>query len=210
MDVFEALTTTRAMRRVKPDPIPDEVVASMLDTAIRAPSPGNTQQWRFITVTDKQTLGPIGELYRRSWNQLNQTVYAGRAEAAQERGDHQTLQVMSSARWLADNFAQVPLVVFAYHRNDQDGSGIYPAVWNLMLAARAHGVGTTLTTVLSWFAADEVNGLLGVPAGKGWRLAAAVTCGYPLGRWGVAKRAPVMEITYRERWGEPVGWEAEG
>ena len=210
MDVFEALTTTRAMRRVKPDPIPQDVVASMLDTAIRAPSPGNTQQWRFITVTDKQLLEPIGELYRRSWEQLNQTAYAGRKEAAVKRGDGQTLRVLSSAEWLAANFAQVPLVVFVYHRNDPDGSGIYPAVWNMMLAARAHGVGTTLTTVLSHFAADEVGKLLSVPEGKGWRLAAAVTCGYPLGKWGVAQRAPVTEITYGEQWGEPVNWAVDG
>lgn len=206
MDLFEALYTTRAMRRVKPDAIPPDVVAHMLDAAVRAPSPGNTQQWRFVTVTEPELREPLGELYRNSWRKLNETVYAGRAELALARGDDQTLRVMSSATWLSENFASVPLVVMVYHRNDADGSGIYPAVWSLMLAARAYGVGTTLTTVLSYFAADAVNELLGVPPDKGWRLAAAVTCGYPLGRWGVAARPPVHDIVYSNRWDEPVEW----
>lgn len=206
MDLFEALYTTRAMRRVKPDPIPDDIVAHMLDAAIRAPSPGNTQQWRFVTVTDPDLREQLGELYRHSWRTLNETAYAGRAELALARGDDQTLRVMSSATWLSENFATVPLVVMVFHRNDADGSGIYPAVWSLMLAARAYGIGATLTTVLSHFAQEQVNELLGVPADKGWRLAAAVTCGYPLGRWGVAERPPAHDIVYADRWDVPVGW----
>ena len=119
-----------------------------------------------------------------------------RREAAVERGDTVTQRVMSSADWLAANFAQVPLVILPFVRNDPDGSGIYPAVWNLMLAARAEGVGTTLTTVLHHFAADEVAELLGVPVEKGWRNAAAIPCGYPLGTWGVAGRPPVEDVVF--------------
>ena len=95
MELNEALYTTRAMRRVKPDPIPDDVIAQIMDAAIRAPSPGNTQQWRFVTVTDRDRMAKLGELYGRAWNQLNETAYAGRREAAEERGDDQTLRVMS-------------------------------------------------------------------------------------------------------------------
>ncbi len=148
MDTFEALYTTRAMRRVKPDPIPEDVVKQMLDAAIRAPSPGNTQPWRFVAVTDRELIGRLGVLYQRSWNRLQETAYAGRRERAEAAGDEVTKRVLSSASWLAANFGQVPLVVLAYVRNDPDGSGIYPAVWNLMLAARAQGVGTTLTTLI--------------------------------------------------------------
>ncbi len=206
MDTFEALYTTRAMRRVKPDPVPQEVITQMLDAAIRAPSPGNAQQWRFVAVTDRDLIGQVGQLYERSWNQLQATVYAGMRELAEARGDTVTKKVMSSADWLAANFAQVPLVVFPYVRNDPDGSGIYPAVWNLMLAARAQGVGATLTTVLHHFAAAELNELLAVPTEKGWRNVAAVTCGYPLGKWGVAQRPPVEQVVYSERWGQAPSW----
>ncbi|MDH3539313.1 MAG: nitroreductase family protein [Acidimicrobiia bacterium] len=206
MDTFEALYTTRAMRRVKPDPIPEDVIQRMLDAAIRAPSPGNTQQWRFVAVTDSELIGRLATLYQDSWGHLERGAYAGKREQAEARGDDVTKRVLSSASWLAANFAQVPLVVLAYVRNDPDGSGIYPAVWNLMLAARAQGVGTTLTTVLHHFASAEVSELLGVPTGKGWRNVAAITCGYPLGKWGVASRPPLETVVYADRWGEAPAW----
>lgn len=209
MDIFEALYTTRAMRRVKPDPIPDDIVASIMDAAIRAPSAGNTQNWRFIVVTDRDKLATIGRWYSEAWEQLNATLYAGMRERAVERGDDTTQRVMSSADWLGANFGNVPLVVFPYHRNDPDGSSIYPAVWNMMLAARGHGIGATLTTVLHHFKHGEVSGLLEVPVEKGWRMAAAVPMGYPLGTWGVAERPPVTEVTYAEQWGQAPGWRAD-
>ncbi len=206
MDLYEALYTTRAMRRVHPDPVPAEVVALMLDAAVRAPSGGNTQNWRWLTVTDEATRRRLGELYRQAWDELNATIYAGRREAAQATGDETTVRIMRSSQWLADHFAEVPLVILPYHRNDPSGASIYPAVWNLMLAARGQGVGTTLTTILGIFRPDEVAELLGVPTDKGWTNAAAVTCGYPKGRWGVAARPPAHEVTYAERWGEPPAW----
>ena len=209
MDLHEALYTTRAMRRVKSDPIPDDVVASMMDAAIRSPSGGNSQNWRWITVADRDTIVSMASLYADAWDQLQKTFYKGRVEAARERGDDATLRVMSSAQWLADNFDQVPLVVLPYHRNDPSGASIYPGVWSLMLAARAHGVGTTLTTVLGIFKQEELAALLGVPLEKGWTNAAAVTCGYPLGRWGVAKRAPAHAVTYAEGWGMEPSWTAD-
>ena len=206
MDVFEALYTTRAMRRVSPDPIPDDVVASMLDAAIRSPSGSNSQNWRWVVVRDRETIAALAPLYASAWEELMSTYYKGRVESATERGDEATMRVFKSAQWLVDNFDQVPLVVFPYHRNDPSGSSIYPGVWSLMLAARAHGVGTTLTTVLGFFKQAEVAELLGVPLDKGWTNAAAVTCGYPLGRWGVAKRRPVHEVVYDEQWGDAPPW----
>ncbi len=209
MDVFEALYTTRAMRRVSPDPIPDDVVASMLDAAIRSPSGGNSQNWRWVTVRDRDTIAKLAPMYADAWRELNATFYKGRVEAARERGDETTLRVMNSAQWLADNFDQVPLVVFPFHRNDPSGASIYPGVWSLMLAARAHGVGTTLTTVLGIFKHEELAELLDVPVEKGWTNAAAVTCGYPLGKWGVAKRPPAQEVVFDERWGQAPPWTAD-
>lgn len=210
MDLYEALYTTRAMRRVKPDPIPEETVRRILDAAIRGPSGGNSQQWRFLTVTDRQTMKALGELYADAFRLLQETIYAGRVEKARETGDDQSLRVFSSSEWLAQNFGDVPLVVFAYSRNDPTGASIYPAVWNLMLAARGEGIGTTLTTILGHFKGAEVAELLGVPADKGWVNNAAIPCGYPLGRWGVAKRAPVASVVYQEHWGKAPDWPDDG
>jgi nitroreductase len=206
MELNEALYTTRAMRRVKPDPVPEDIVAAMMDAAVRAPSGGNTQNWRWLTVTERDTMHRLGDLYRAAWDQLTSTFYAGRLEQAEARGDQQTIRVMESSQWLADNFDQVPLVVLPFHRNDPTGASIYPAVWSLMLEARSHGVGTALTTVLGMFQSPALFELLGVPTDKGWSNAAAVTCGYPLGRWGVAARAPAHQVVYRETWGAAPNW----
>src|SRR3954454_3560562 len=105
MDIAEALYTTRAMRRVKPDPIPDEVQQRILDAAIRAPSGGNTQNWRFLLVDDPATKARIGPLYRDAIGQLWQTIYKDRlAEAAADpdsEGSRSMLAVQRSAQWLA-------------------------------------------------------------------------------------------------------------
>lgn len=210
MDLTEALYTTRAMRRVKPDPIPDEVVAKILDAAIRAPSGGNSQNWRMIVVSDSSVREQLGPIYREAYAQLQENFYAGRRKAAEESGDEATLRVMRSSDWLAENFEQVPLWILFLSRNDPSGASIYPAVWNAMLAARGEEVGTCLTTILGVFSSPEVFELLDIPADKGWQLAAAVSCGYPLGRWGLAKRRAVEEVTYSNRWGEALEFEVDG
>lgn len=210
MDLSEALYTTRAMRRVKPDPIPVESIARMLDAAIRAPSGGNAQNWRMIVIDDEKIRGRLGPLYREAYQRLQDTVYAGRRRAAEERGDETTLRVMRSSDWLAEHFEQVPLWVFFLTRNDASGASIYPAVWSAMLAARAEGVGTCLTTILGAFRSAEVFAVLDVPTDKGWQLAASVSCGYPLGRWGIAEREPVEKVSYHNLWGDPLGFPVDG
>lgn len=210
MDLFEALYTTRAMRRVSPDPVPDEVAAAMLDAAVRAPSGSNRQNWRFVVVTAPGVREKLAPVYQRAWEQLQATVYRGRWEKARESGDEAALRVMRSSQWLSDNFARVPMWLFVFSRNDPSGASIYPAVWSAMLAARAHGVGTCLTTILGMFEPDAVFDLLEVPADRGWQLSATVSCGYPLGRWDVAKRAPVHRVSFSNQWGEPLAFDVNG
>ncbi len=210
MDLTEALYTTRAMRRVKPDRIPEDVVAKILDAAVRAPSGGNAQNWRMIVVSDPAIREQLGPVYREAYGQLQETIYEGRREAAKESGDEAALRVMRSSDWLAENFEQVPLWILFLSRNDPSGASIYPAVWNAMLAARGEGIGTCLTTVLGVFRSTEVFELLDIPADKGWQLAAAVSCGYPLGRWGLAKRRPVEEVSFSNRWGQRLEVEVDG
>ncbi|MFP4073586.1 MAG: nitroreductase family protein [Actinomycetota bacterium] len=210
MDLSEALYTTRAMRRVRPDPSPDEVVAKILDAAIRAPSGGNAQNWRMIVVSDALVREKLGSLYREGYSHIQETLYVGRREAAAERGDESALRVVRSSDWLAENFEQVPVWILFLNRNDPSGASIYPAVWNAMLAARGEAVGTCLTTILGIYRSAEVFDLLGIPTDKGWQLAAAVSCGYPLGRWGLAKRRPVEEVTFSNGWSQPLEFEVNG
>lgn len=210
MDLSEALYTTRAMRRVRPDPIPEEIVAKMLDAAIRAPSGSNAQNWRMVVVDEPDLRSGLAPLYREAYEQLQEDVYAGRREAAEARGDEAILRVMRSSDWLAENFEQVPMWLFFFTRNDPSGASIYPAVWSAMLAARGEGIGTCLTTILGIFRSAQVFDILDVPADKGWQLAAAVSCGYPLGQWDVARRLPAEDVSFHNRWNRQLEFQVGG
>lgn len=210
MDIYEALYTTRAMRRVKPDPIPESVQARILDAAIRAPSGGNSQNWRFLLLDDPEKKRLLGPLYRDALKKLFATVYAPMVEAIAADPDHpesiQAAKITKSSQWLADNFEQVPLFLFAFVQQDRSGGSIFPAVWSAQLAARADGVGSSLTSILSAFHDEQVKEILGVPADEDWKQACCVSFGYPTGRWAVAPRRPAHEVAYRNSWGEPVGF----
>ncbi|MCU0309742.1 MAG: nitroreductase family protein [Acidimicrobiales bacterium] len=210
MDVLEALYTTRAMRRVTTEPIPMDVQARILDAAVRAPSGGNTQNWRFLLVDDPEVKARLGPLYRAAMATLWTTIYAERLAAAHADPDDpesvSMLSVQRSANWLADHFEDVPLYLFGFAQHDTSGSSVYPAVWSAQLAARAEGVGSSLTQVLAFHDA-EVKEILGVPADEGWHMNCCVSFGYPTGRWGVATRQPAHEVSFRNRWGQPVGFE---
>jgi nitroreductase len=211
MDVREALYTTRAMRRVRPDPVPEDVQARILDAAIRAPSGGNSQNWRFLLVDDPAIKSRLAPLYRDSITKLWETGYRDRLEQARATPDDPDsgalLRVQSSAQHLADHFESVPLFLIAFSRGDTGGGSIFPAVWSAQLAARAEGVGSAITSVLGFFHGAESLEILGVPPGKGWTMACCVSLGYPTGRWGVAARRPVHEVAYRNTWGTDIGFE---
>jgi nitroreductase len=106
---------------------------------------------------------------------------------------------------LAHHFAEVPLLLIGFGRT-RDGSGIYPALWSAMLAARAHGIGSTLTGMLQSYFSNEVFDILGVPKDAGWYMHGAVTMGYPTGKWGVAPRKPVDEFAARNSWQGALGF----
>ena len=209
MDIREALYTTRAMRRVKPDPIPMDVQARIMDAAVRATSGGNTQNWRFLLVDDPEVKSKLGPIYRQAMSVLWGSYYKDRidsAHAAPELEESKSmLRVQKSAQWLADNFEMVPLYMFGFAQHDPSGSSVYPALWNAQLAARAEGVGTSLTQVLV-FHNDEVLDVLGVPKDEGWNMLGCVSLGYPTGKWGVATRQPAHDVSFRNQWGDDVGF----
>jgi len=210
MDVYEALYTTRAMRRVRPDPIPFDVQQRIVDAAVRAPSGGNTQNWRFMLVDDEALKAQLGPVYRDCLGRLWETIYKDRLEAARanptDPENDRLLRVQRSAQHLADHFEVYPLLLFSFVQFDPTGGSIFPATWSAMLAARAEGVGSALTSVFV-FEVDKVSRILGVPKEEGWLFSSCVTFGYPTGRWGVAPRRPAHEVSFRNGWGNPVGFE---
>jgi nitroreductase len=210
VELYEALYTTRAMRRLKPDPIPIDVQARIMDAAVRAPSGGNRQLWRFLLDDDPVLRNQLGPIYRACMEQLWQMpVYAEAIAWAKEHPDDPSIapsrRLTGSAQHLADHFEETPLLLFAFAKGDS-GSSIFPAIWSAMLAARGEGIGSCLTTILD-FQRDEVFSMLGVPTAEGWSMAACVTMGYPTGSWGIAKREPAHEVTFRNRWAEPAGFD---
>jgi nitroreductase len=198
MDFFEVARTQRAMRRLKPDPIPDDDLWALLETAIMAPSGGNQQPWNFIVVRDAEKKRKIGawylEAWERSYGPARQAMLADPARA----------RTFNSADHLARHLAEAPVLVIATIRKGLAdagpllGASIYPAVQNLMLAARALGLGTTLTTLHKLHEAD-VKQLLGIP--ENVETMALIPIGVPLGRFGPPSRMPAEKVVYWDGWG---------
>jgi nitroreductase len=201
MDIYEALYTTRSMRRLKPDPIPHDVQARILDAAIHAPN--INQEWRFILVDDADIKAQLAPLYLRAMERLVGAPLEALTEMA--KADPSMGRTVRSGVHLAHHFAEVPLLLIGFGRT-RDGSGIYPAMWSAMLAARAEGIGCTLTGMLQSFFANEVFDLLGVPKDAGWYMHGVVTMGYPTGKWGVGARKPVQEVAARNSWQGDLGF----
>jgi len=206
MDFFDVATTQRAMRRLKPDPIPDAALRQIMDAAICAPSGGNRQGWSFLIVRDAAKRARLGELYREAWAELIKTPYYRGAESA--RADSPEGKMLASARHLADHLGEAPVLMLACVSTDgmaptlTMGASIYPAVQNIMLAARALGIGSCITTIHRYRDA-QVKALLGIPAQV--ETAALIPLGYPLGKFGRPPRKPLAEVAHGDRWGQPFG-----
>lgn len=213
MDIYEAIYTTRAMRRMKPDPVPPELLPKLFDAAVRGPSGGNTQLFRFLTVTDPAVKQEIQVIYRECLTELNATQYAAVQETV-ESGDAndpavaQTLRINDSAQWFADNLHHAPMLIFVFGKPGGETT-TFPCLWNFCLAARAEGLGTAITTLLK-LQKERVERLLGVPEDEGlYNMHGMIPLGYPTGNWGVAKRNPAHESVFSETWGNPVAWRAD-
>jgi nitroreductase len=200
MDFFDVITTQKAMRRLKPDDVPDDLIWKLLEAAIMAPSGGNRQPWNFLVVKDAEKKRKIGEWYLDAWEKSY-----GPAREAMLR-DPQMAKTYHSADHLARHIAEVPVLIFGTIRRDMPTSGpnlllgasIYPAMQNLMLAARALGLGTALTT-LHRLHEGEVKQLLGVPDDV--ETMAMIPVGWPRGKFGVPSRMPAEKVSYWDAWG---------
>ncbi len=199
MDIFEAMGTQRAMRRLKTDPVSDEDIWKILDAAIKAPSGGNRQPWNFIVIRDAVSKKKLAEYYLDGWNRAYVT---GPGRATQD--DQALGGVYRSANYLAHHLAEAPVIIIGTIRtggaaaNSMTGASMYPALQNLMLAARALGLGTTLTT-LHQMHEQEVKELLGIPDDV--ETMALIPVGWPKGKFGAPIRMPVEKVVYWDKWG---------
>ena len=202
MPLDEAMSTQRAIRRLKTDPVDDALVLRIIELALKAPTGSNAQNWEFIVVKDRAVKERLGALNRGAWR-----LYGGigRRLAA---SDPTMQRIIKAVQWQADHFADVPVIVVACLRGfrvpfppvaatSYYGS-IYPSVQNLLLAARAAGLGAALITLPLWshFLARRA---LGLP----WSVTpcAVVPLGWPTGRYGPTTRRPVGEVVHLDRYG---------
>src|SRR4030095_3566119 len=202
-DLFETIHTTRAMRRLKPDPVPDALIRKILEAGVCAPNGGNTQRWRFMVIKDRSIKQQVQVFYRRAFDEVVGPRYLKSAPppgVTREAYDRQHAAV----EYLTDHFHEAPLWIVACLEEGTatptrgSGASIYPAVQNMLLAARALGLGATLTT-RHLPDEKEAEAALGLPAGV--RSYAILPIGYPMGKFGPVGRGPLADIVYEDRWG---------
>lgn len=214
MNVYDAMRTLRAVRKLRPDPIPEDMLKRVFEAATWAPNGGNRQPWRMIAVRDTAVKKRMGELYTAQW-----APYAANyAKAFPKLPDAEVekhKRTLAAGDYLAAHMHEAPVLVvvcfnpalMAVTDAKQDrvsvvgGGSVYPAVENLLLAARAEGLGCVLTTLLC---ADEpeIKRLLDIPAE--WGTAAMIPLGYPVGQGhGPISRKPVSELFFNDKWGKP-------
>jgi nitroreductase len=204
-DLFEIIRTTRSMRRLKPDPVPDELIRKILEAGVCAPSGGNMQRWRFLVIRDPRIKETVGALYRRAWDETVAPRYRAGAPApgtSRERFD----RMLAAAEHLAHHIQEAPVWIVPCLEGSTPtrtaGSSIYPAVQNILLAARALGLGATLTT-LFLACEKEAEAALGLPPDV--HSYASLPIGYPMGRFGPVRRVALSDVVFDDRWGQPSG-----
>ena len=205
-ELFEIIHTMRAMRRLKPDPVPDALIKKILEAGICAPNAANTQRWRFLVIKDTEIKRKVQVYYKRALDEIVGPRYASSAPppGATAEGYHrQHLAV----EYLTEHFHEAPVWIVPCVEHGEaepkrwDGASIYPAVQNMLLAARALGLGATLTTRHLLYE-KESEEALGLPPGV--HSYAILPIGYPMGNFGPVRRGALSEFVYQNRWGEPL------
>jgi nitroreductase len=212
-ELYEGLLTTRAMRRFTGEPVTDEQIWACLRAAVQAPSGGNIQPYQFLVVTDADLRSELGRIYLAAWNRYAPAVAAVTPPAKDDEAARRHERNVTASDELARSLGEVPVHVLVLMPkismtvSDDEGvmdvgptyASVYPAVQNFVLAARAQGLGTVLTTVYR-IREDEVRELLGVP--DRYEVVALLPLGHPTGRWGRAPRRPAESLTSWNRFGE--------
>ncbi len=230
IDLFEAIYTARAQRRLRPDPVPEKLITRVLDAAIRASSAGNAQNWHFVVIRDAEQRRRVGALYRKA-SDIAEAVYQARSHPS-HLTEAQWQRMMTSGEHLWNHMGDAPvLLVPCLHQRDLPardaldpawhehydseraylnrirGASIYPAVQNVILACRAFGLGTVITTASS---ADRSR-----IQGAAWhsqrcryvRIDAHWMAGRK--RFGPLSRRPLEEVLHIDQLVKPRAWRKE-
>lgn len=212
-DLYEVMSTLRAVRRLRTDPIPDDVMERLLQAACWAPTGGNQQPWRVVMVTDPDQKMALKEIYEPRWSRYR-VGFLERVSGLPEDQFEAWKRVVKAGDYLAEKLHEAPAIAMfcanpammaitdaKLDRISMVGGGsVYPAVQNFMLACVAEGIGCTLTT-LHCLDDELVKDVLNVP--KSWGTVGMVPIGYPVGKGhGPITRMPVEKMTYRDRFGE--------
>ncbi|MCU0259823.1 MAG: nitroreductase family protein [Ilumatobacteraceae bacterium] len=200
MDVFEAMETCRAMRYLRTDPVGDDVIDQLIWAATRAPSPGNTQNWDFVVVTDHERRRQVGQAFADALaDRLAQVASLGHDDPSQRA-------MMEGAAHLAATIGQAPVIIFvcgsvAYPASRPDErftwSALYPAAQNIIVAARALGLGSVFTT-FHHTAEPALREILGIPDDV--KIAATIPIGWPEREFGPVRRRPITDFIHRDHW----------
>jgi len=212
IDLLDGIMTTRAMRRYTDEPISDDDLWTILRAAQQGPSGGNIQPWQFVVVTDAGVRAQLGDVYRSCYARYEAAMLAA-APPRRPEDEPSWQRTIAASRHLAEHLGDAPAIVCAAMPDismdvvDADGvmdvgtpyASVYPALQNLMLAARALGLGSALTTVFR-IRHDEVRDVLGVP--DRYQIVAMIPLGHPVGTFGRARRRPVEKVTHWNSWGD--------
>lgn len=228
---FDILYTCRAMRRLRPDPVPEEVLLQLVDAALQGPSGSNAQNWTFIIVRDRACKEKIAALWKPTWDFYLETFGQMGMDQASPKEKAAKQGLLKAATYMVNHMAETPAIIFAGVRRDAtvnelmtspstwtsmvshlglagtarfiasgitgagiaDGSTAYPAVQNLLLAARALGLGAVLTTP-QFFIPGKFEALLGIPSNV--TLAAIIPVGYPMGKFGPTRRPAPQAVVH--------------
>jgi nitroreductase len=212
VSLLEGIATTRAIRRFRPDPIPDDDLASILWHATRAPTGSNRQPTRFVVLRDgpgaREAKALLGEAFRSGWNEKR----SADGYEAGSGGDPMSpkSRMAAAMQQFVDRFEEIPVVVLAclqlgHYRADQLSSGgsVYPACQNLLLAARAHGYGGVMT-MWHYYVEPQLRTVLAIPDDVA--IAATIAIGRPQGGHGPVRRRPLDQVVYDDRWRQSASW----
>jgi nitroreductase len=204
-DLFETMQTMRAMRRLKPDPVPDALIRKILEAGVCAPNGSNAQRWRFLVIKDTKVKQQVQVFYKKAFDEVMGPRYLT-SNPPPGVSKERYLRQHAAVQHLTDHFHEAPVWIVACLEEGTaapmrwSGASIYPAVQNMLLAARALGLGATLTTRHLLYE-KETEAALGLPPGV--HSYAILPIGYPVGTFGPVRRGPLTEFVYAERWGQP-------
>lgn len=203
MPLLEAMMTQRAVRRVLPDPVDPAIIRRLVELSLRAPTGSNGQNWEFVAVTDPETKAVLAKRYRQAFRPYH--AIGSRLT----KSDPSMQKILRAVKWQVDNFEQIPVIVIPCLKGGKPPfvptppfvqtsfyGSIYPSVQNLLLGARAMGLGASLITLPLW-STMSVRRLLNLPMAV--HPVCLIPMGWPQGQYGPTTRRSVDEVLHWER-----------